>query len=356
MLDPSYEALLLGFNRTLSLWQSLKAIWEFFWPSCQNWTHSKLPVRNQSKLQISAAAFLPSSWPLPCRERGCVGLRDVVRQSCWENTRVGTVPNVVDGRKLSRMLPNALRRLLCRVIYTFTIHFFCFSKLASPLAPLLQKHWKNKCNSFKVFEKLYQVGSGISVSLPGWTGLGRAGPGLVHSQPPHSFPGFLCINSPTVLHPDEGGLVNLCGPLKKKMANHEARRPPEVRKPLSFKILGAAQKCVARNVFVRAELYFLFLFFYLHFETCPWNQGCCFLLVAWHFCNILENCSLLHTLCNYLIAFWAQLTAEATVTAFYCTTLRSTWHLFTFPLSARLSDTNKRRQWKKERLLKPPWG
>lgn len=44
------------------------------------------------------------------------------------------------------------------------------------------------------------------------------------------------------------------------------------------------------------------------------------------FLQYLEVYSLLRVLCDYLIAFGAQLTAEVKVTAFCCTTLRSAWH------------------------------
>lgn len=42
-------------------------------------------------------ALLPSSWPLPCRERGCVGQLDFMRTVMLRG--VGIVPNVVAGKK-----------------------------------------------------------------------------------------------------------------------------------------------------------------------------------------------------------------------------------------------------------------
>lgn len=110
-----------------------------------------------------APAFLPSSWPLPCRERGCVGLHDFMRQWCWEDTRVGPVPNVVEERKLQWKIFRASDRLLCCSDWDGKQGRVWFGKhnwwrkglkgyLRSSVGGTFRLEcWENKFNTFKVF-------------------------------------------------------------------------------------------------------------------------------------------------------------------------------------------------------------
>lgn len=115
--------------------------------------------------------------------------------------------------------------------------------------------------------KLYRVGSGISLSLQR---LQR--PGLVHSQPPRSFPGFSLYKFSGCPAPWWG---STCKPLwaGKKMANHKARRPPRSESHWVWRSWELLKNVLLENYFTELSLIFFFLSFICTMKSVPWVKS-----------------------------------------------------------------------------------
>lgn len=203
--------------------------------------------------------------------------------------------------------------------------------------------------------KLYRVGSGISLSLQR---LQR--PGLVHSQPPRSFPGFSLYKFSGCPAPWWG---STCKPLwaAKKMANHKVRRPPRSESHWVWRSWEQLKNVLLENYFTELSLIFFFLSFICTMKSVPWVKSRVFFLSFFSVlicCLAFENIETFAAYFAFLdsfYCFWSRVDGRGQGCCLLLHNVHIYLALIYFPTVSSLVR-HQQAQTVKKKLSKPPWG